>query len=73
MDPITIQLRSLATEYRNKADFFDRAADLQEEGYKSDTNRIAAAVAEKDAIIEGLQKKVDVLESPENATAEGEI
>lgn len=41
---IVTQLRSLATEYRNKADFFDLASDLHEQGYKSDLALIATEV-----------------------------
>ncbi len=44
MDNTATQLRSLATENRTKADFFDLAADLQEKGYQSDQEVIAKGI-----------------------------
>lgn len=39
-DMLSIQLRSLVIENRNKADFFEMIANLQENGYKSDQLKI---------------------------------
>lgn len=44
---IIVQLRSLATENRIKADFFELAATLHETGYKSDQQSISIAVAQQ--------------------------
>lgn len=55
---IALQLRSLATEYRTKANFFDLAADLHETGYQSDQAAITQGIAA------GLQVAVETVATP---------
>jgi hypothetical protein len=50
-DDIATQLRSLAVENRNKADFFEIAAQLHESGYQIDQAKIDTEIqAYKDSI-----------------------
>jgi predicted nucleic acid-binding Zn-ribbon protein len=52
-DITTTQLRSLAGDFQNKADFLNIAADLQDTGYKTDQARIDAdSVAVRNAVAE---------------------
>lgn len=58
-DNTTIQLRSLAVENRQLADFFDLAANLNETGYKSDQILIDANTQ---AIQDAVAAKITVLQ-----------
>lgn len=51
-DNIATQLRSLAVENRAKADFFEIAADLHEQGYQSDIEAAKLALAPQIAQLE---------------------
>lgn len=55
-DNKTIQLRSLATQNRETSVYLDLAADLQENGYQTDQERI-------DNEIQKANERVNVLEN----------
>ncbi len=50
---IALQLRSLAVENRTRADFFELAADLHEQGYQSDIEAAKLVLAPRIAELEG--------------------
>ncbi len=59
-----IQLRSLATEYRTKAEFFDLAADLHEQGYQQDQTLIDQGIADGlAAAVAPLNQRIAELEA----------
>lgn len=69
-DNTAIQLNSLVTEYRAKADFIALSVDLQSNGYKQDQTRIDTEVKaykdSKDAEITTLKATITDLQNQIN-------